>query len=174
MTNRADRAAITRSAWASIVVPTPIAAPFTAAINGVVSDDNASRNGEAGDSAFVAALDWKSLMSLPEVKVSPAPLSSTTRIAGSLSARWNASTTAAYIAPVRAFFFSGRLNRISSTEPASVTATSVMGVSRFWLPESDVRHSGRTSDSGYWSLVFSGLQVPDIRREMRRTSGAGH
>ena len=45
--NRADCAAITRSACASIVVPTPIAAPFTAATSGFVSDDSAVRNGEA-------------------------------------------------------------------------------------------------------------------------------
>src|ERR1700712_6058754 len=68
-------------------------------------------------------------MSLPDVKVSPEPLNSTTRIARSSSARCNASTTAAYIATVRAFFFSGRLNSTSSTGPCCVTSTSLMGFS---------------------------------------------
>src|SRR5471030_2845841 len=67
-------------------------------------------------------------MSLPAVKVSPDPLSSTTRMADSSSARWNASTTARYIAPVSAFFFSGRLNRTSRTGPVRVTRTSLIGL----------------------------------------------
>src|SRR5438874_1852662 len=67
-------------------------------------------------------------MSLPDVKVSPVPLSSTTRIAASASACRNASTTAAYIAPVSAFFFSGRLKTTSSTGPVCVIRTSLMGV----------------------------------------------
>ena len=47
-----------------------------------------------------------------------------------LIGRRNASTTAAYIAPVRAFFFSGRLNWISSTGPACVTRMSLIGIPR--------------------------------------------
>jgi hypothetical protein len=86
MTNRAERAATIKSQCASIVVPTPIAAPFTAAINGFFNVDNAVRNGEAADAFRFSARCWKSLMSLPEVKVSPVPVSMMTRIAGSFSA----------------------------------------------------------------------------------------
>ncbi len=44
-----------------MVVPTPIAAPFTAATNGVASDDRAVRNGEAWVGSFVAARDLEIL-----------------------------------------------------------------------------------------------------------------
>src|ERR1700733_12362552 len=69
-------------------------------------------------------------MSLPEVNVSPVPVSMMTRIAGSSSADSNAATTPSYIARVSAFFFSGRLNRISMMPAARVTiSSSVMRVS---------------------------------------------
>src|SRR5580692_6836126 len=81
-------------------------------------------------------------MSLPVVNVSPAPLSSTTRTEASAFAWRNASVTAAYIAPVRAFFFSGRLNKTSSIGPACVTRTSLIGLS----PVTDLRLSNQIVD----------------------------
>src|SRR5271168_5014742 len=81
-------------------------------------------------------------MSLPDVNVFPAPLSSTTRTEASALAWRNASTTAAYIAPVRAFFFSGRLNKTSSIDPACVTRTSLIGFS----PMTDLRLSDQVVD----------------------------
>ena len=66
-------------------------------------------------------------MSLPEVKVSPVPVSSATRSVGSASTWANASAIASYMARVSAFFFSGRLRRISSTPLVRVmTTVSVM------------------------------------------------
>ncbi len=58
-----------KSQCASMVVPTPIAARFTAAINGLFRVDNAVRKGEAADVFRFPARCWKSLMSLPEVNV---------------------------------------------------------------------------------------------------------
>jgi hypothetical protein len=60
---------------------------------------------------------------LPDVNVSPVPVSSATRSAGSASACSNASAIASYIARVKAFFFSGRSSRISSTPSARETTT---------------------------------------------------
>ncbi len=66
ITKRADRAATIRSQCINIVVPTPIAAPFTAAISGFCNDEIAGRNrlpprgllllGEPLDAA--TACDW--------------------------------------------------------------------------------------------------------------------
>jgi hypothetical protein len=58
-----------------MVVPTPIAAPLTAATRGLVRVEMAVRKGDAEDELRFAARCWKSLMSLPEVKVSPVPVS---------------------------------------------------------------------------------------------------
>ncbi len=55
MTKRAERAATIRSQCASMVVPTPIAAPFTAAINGFVNVDSAVRKGDAAEVLAPAA-----------------------------------------------------------------------------------------------------------------------
>ena len=69
-------------------------------------------------------------MSLPEVNVSPVPVSSATRSVGSASTWVNASAIASYMARVSAFFFSGRLRRISSTLSVRVMTTlSVTGLS---------------------------------------------
>jgi hypothetical protein len=35
-----------------------------------------------------------------------------------------------------------------------------------YYPESDVRHSRRTSISGHWFFVFSGLLAPEVRDEL--------
>src|SRR6478609_4495433 len=129
MTKRAERAAMMRSQCISIVVPTPIAAPFTAAISGFCIDEIVGRKRDAEPSRLFAARAWKSVMSLPEVNVSPVPVSNATRSVGSASTCANASAIASYISRVSAFFFSGRLRRISSTPPVRAMATlSVTGL----------------------------------------------
>ena len=59
-------------------------------------------------------------MSLPEVKVSPVPVSMMTRTVGSSFEASNAAAMPWYMSRVSAFFFSGRLSRISSTPSARV------------------------------------------------------
>jgi Na+-driven multidrug efflux pump len=41
-------------------------------------------------------------------------------------------------------------------------------------PDSEVRCLKKRSESGHYLFVFSGLLIPYVRREERRTSGAGH
>jgi hypothetical protein len=61
----------------------------------------------------------KSAISLPAEKLSPSLRNKSTRTASSVRARRVASASAAYMAWVIAFFFSGRARVTVSTPPAS-------------------------------------------------------
>ena len=76
ITKRAERAATIRSQCISIVVPTPMAAPLTAAISGFCIAASVGRKRDAEESRLPEARAWKSAMSLPAVNVSPVPVSS--------------------------------------------------------------------------------------------------
>ena len=93
----------------------PIAAPVTAATTGLSQPIRAFMNTRAGDSSAAAARCTKSSMSLPEVKMPGWPVISTARTALSSFAASSASAIALYIAPVMAFFFSGRAISIVAT-----------------------------------------------------------
>jgi hypothetical protein len=68
-----------------------------------------------------APVAWaaKSCRSLPAVKASPSAWNTTTRTAGSVSARSRLSASTPYMALLRAFFFSGR-DRVMVITPASM------------------------------------------------------
>src|SRR5690349_10315113 len=93
----------------------PIAAPVTAAITGLSQPISAFMNANDGASCRFAGRLTKSSMSLPEVKIPGWPVRRTARTASSSRAASNAWASARYIAPVSAFFFSGRAISIVAT-----------------------------------------------------------
>src|SRR5947209_8000483 len=95
-----------------MVVPTPTALPWTAATIGLSTSLIVSMKWWAGLSTALSPRAWlaKSARSLPAVKLSPSPWNTMTRTDGSSSALLSASDRALYMAPVSAFFFSGRCN----------------------------------------------------------------
>src|SRR5690606_9119075 len=114
-----------------MVVPTPTACPCTAATIGFSALITTSRKRPTCRGPSKAPADWaaKSLMSLPAEKKSPVDVNSTTRMSSFVCASVTASAIAPYMALVMAFFFSGRLNRISRTAPSRRTmmCSSLMG-----------------------------------------------
>ena len=74
-------------------------------------------NVKAGNSSSAVAPSRKSAMSLPAVNIPPAPANTTAPIEGSRSACRKACVAAIYIAPVSAFFFSGRSKVTQRTAP---------------------------------------------------------
>src|SRR6185295_17165263 len=127
----------------SSVVPMPIAAPVTAAITGLSQPISAFMKANDGASCRFAGRLTKSSMSLPEVKIPGWPVRRTARTASSSRAASNACASARYIAPVSAFFFSGRA--ISIVAMPSMTAVLIaMPISRRW---SSRRRSDALEDS---------------------------
>ncbi len=45
---------------------------------------------------------------------------------------------------------------------------------RHWCPDPEIRRIGMWTESGHFLFVFRGLLILSIRRELRRTSRAGH
>src|SRR6516164_1474450 len=99
-----------KSQCVSIVVPPPIAAPCTATTIGFSNLMNASIRRPCGKLPGPGGLLRKSPMSLPAQNESPALCQSATRISSSSAALLKISARLVYMAPVMAFFFSGRLN----------------------------------------------------------------
>jgi hypothetical protein len=110
-----------RSQVSAIAQPPPAATPCTCAM---VGTDTRSRRSMTASSLRSYAIpsspeanpvNWR--MSVPAAKASPAPRTTNTRTVSSASARSQASTSASYIAQVRALRASGRLNVRNAIEP---------------------------------------------------------
>src|SRR6202051_1561145 len=116
-----------KSQCVSIVVPPPMAAPWTAATTGLSKLTNALMRLACGDSPGPGGFLRKSSISLPAQNESPAPCQSTTRVLSSFAALLKMPARATYIADVIAFRFVGRLNWTRRTLPAcSVTISSMV------------------------------------------------
>src|SRR5271169_4388165 len=98
-----------------MVVPPPIAAPWTAATIGLSKSTSAFINRACGESPGPGGFFRKSSISLPAQNESPAPCQSTTRVCSSLAASVKISARVTYMLEVIAFFFAGRFNRTRST-----------------------------------------------------------
>src|SRR3954467_1844557 len=116
---RALGAAYTRSQCSSMVEPMPMAGPPTAATTGLAITGKMSNSALAGVLPSVRGTLTKSATSLPAVKHSAVPCSSTARTWLSASASVSALPRSAYISGVMAFFLSTRSKRIRATRPAS-------------------------------------------------------
>src|SRR5512145_150640 len=93
----------------------PTAGPPTAATTGFFMRGSASNSARAGEAPGVRGALMKSATSLPAVKQSALPCSSTARAWGSASAAASAAPSIAYISAVIAFFLSARSNQIRAT-----------------------------------------------------------
>src|ERR1700757_1239929 len=118
-----------KSQWVSMVVPPPIAAPWTAATNGLSKLTNAFMRLACGDSPGPGGFLRKSSRSLPAQNDSPAPCQSTARVFASVAALLKMPARARYIADVIAFRLVGRLNWTRRILPVcSVTISSIVDV----------------------------------------------
>src|SRR3954468_11193420 len=103
----------------------PTAGPATAATTGFFKSGRTSKKRHAGEAAPMGRLR-KSPRSLPAVKQSRLPWSSTARTSASASARASASPSCAYISVVMAFFLSGRSSQMRATRPAVSARTKLV------------------------------------------------
>src|SRR5216684_7856004 len=116
-----------KSQCVSMVVPPPIAAPWTAATNGLSKLTNAFMRPACGDSPGPGGFLRKSSISLPAQNESPAPCQRTTRVFWSFAASLKSPARATYMADVIAFRFVGRFNWIRMMLPVcSVTISSIV------------------------------------------------
>src|SRR5882757_5617050 len=99
-----------KSQCVSMVVPPPMAAPWTAATNGLLKLNNAFSSRACGDFPGPGGFFRKSSISLPAQNESPAPCQSTTRVDASLAASLKISARSTYMPDVIAFFRDGRFN----------------------------------------------------------------
>src|SRR3954469_11420141 len=97
----------------------PIAGPPTAATTGFFIAGSARKRCAAGDSSPAARGFRKSARSLPALKQSRVPCSSTARTVASASADASAAPSWRYISAVKAFFFSGRSSTMRATPEAA-------------------------------------------------------
>ena len=107
--------AYTRSQCSSMVVPTPMARPSTAAIMGFVTLGRRLMKSSEGAGmplpsppAVACARRRKSLMSLPAENTPPEPRKTWQAMASFFSEASSASDMALYMGPVKAFFLSAR------------------------------------------------------------------
>src|SRR5450631_482166 len=118
-----------KSQCVSMVVPPPIAAPWTATTIGLSKLTSAAISSACGDSPGPGGFFRKSSISLPAQNESPAPCQSTTRVLSSFAASLKMPARATYMADVIAFRFVGRLNWTRKTPPAcSVTISFIVEV----------------------------------------------
>src|SRR6476620_827986 len=118
-----------KSQCVSMVVPPPIAAPRTAATNGLSKSTNAFMRPACGDSPGPGGFFRKSSISLPAQNESPAPCQRTTRVFSSFAASLKMPARATYIADVIAFRFVGRFNWTRRMLPTcSATISSIVEV----------------------------------------------
>src|ERR1700682_1569827 len=99
-----------KSQCVSMVVPPPMAAPWTATTTGLSKLTNAFMRPACGDSPGPGGFLRKSSISLPAQNESPAPCQRTTRVFSSFAALLKMPARATYMADVIAFRFVGRLN----------------------------------------------------------------
>ena len=119
--------ATTTSQCSSIVVPTPIAFPLTAARSGFGNSKIASKNSLTVESSDVGGNSKKSLMSFPAVKWSPSLVKITALTEKSPAASLRLRARSAYMSRVSAFIFSGRLREMVRTVSKRVTVMLLMG-----------------------------------------------
>src|ERR1700688_3935111 len=116
-----------KSQCVSMVVPPPIAAPWTATTTGLSKWTNTFMRPACGDSPGPGGFLRKSSISLPAQNESPAPCQSTTRVLSSFAALLKMPARATYMADVIAFRFVGRLNWMRRMLPTcSVTISSIV------------------------------------------------
>src|SRR6266849_8357309 len=116
-----------KSQCVGMVVPPPIAAPWTATTIGLSKLMNAFIRPACGDSPGPGGFLRKSSISLPAQNESPAPCQSTTRVFSSFATSLKMPARATYMADVIAFRFVGRLNWTRRMLPAcSVTISSIV------------------------------------------------
>src|SRR5579872_830981 len=96
----------------------PIAGPSTAVTSGFSKVGRVWMNLAPGETPSPHSALRKSPMSLPAQKTPPLPTISTAPISSSLFASRRAAVNVAYIAPVSAFFFSGRARVRHRTSPS--------------------------------------------------------
>src|SRR5438874_7176047 len=104
----------------------PMAGPLTAATTGFFITGRVRKRCAAGDSSPAARVFRKSARSLPALKHSRVPCSSTARTSGATSAAARASPSWRYISALKAFFFSGRSSAMRATPPAVSTRTKLV------------------------------------------------
>src|SRR6266849_5116315 len=118
-----------KSQCVSMVVPPPMAAPWTAATTGLSKLTNAFMSAACGDSPGPGGFLRKSSISLPAQNESPAPCQSTTRVLSSFAASLKMPARARYMADVIAFRLVGRFNWTRKILPeCSVTISSMVEV----------------------------------------------
>src|SRR5713226_9278303 len=116
-----------KSQCVNMVVPPPMAAPWTATTTGLSKLTNALMRLACGDSPGPGGFLRKSSISLPAQNESPAPCQSTTRVSASFAALLKMPARATYMADVIAFRLVGRLNWMRRMPPAcSVTISSIV------------------------------------------------
>src|ERR1700686_2489317 len=116
-----------KSQCVSMVVPPPMAAPWTATTTGLSKLTNAFMRVACGDSPDPGGFLRKSSISLPAQNESPAPCQRTTRVFSSFAASMKMPARATYMADVIAFRFVGRFNWTRRMFPAcSVTISSIV------------------------------------------------
>src|SRR5216684_373758 len=118
-----------KSQCVSMVVPPPIAAPWTAATNGLSKLTNTFMRPACGDSPGPGGFLRKSSISLPAQNESPAPCQRTTRVFSSFAASLKMLARDRYMADVIAFRFVGRFNWTRKMLPVcSVRISSIVEV----------------------------------------------
>src|ERR1700730_7446689 len=117
-----------KSQCVSMVVPPPIAAPWTAATSGLSMLTSVSISRACGDSPGPGGFFRKSSISLPAQNESPAPCQRTTRVFSSFAASLKMLARARYIADVIAFRFVGRFNWMRKMLPACSVTISIVEV----------------------------------------------
>src|SRR6266436_7377265 len=117
-----------------MVVPPPIAAPWTAATNGLSKLTSASISRACGKFPGPGGFFRKSSRSLPALNESPAPCQRTTRVFSLFAASLKMPARARYMADVIAFRLVGRFNCTRRMLPAcSVTISSIVEVLVPWV-----------------------------------------
>src|SRR5258708_6307993 len=109
-----------------MVVPPPMAAPWTAATIGLSKLISALIKRDWGLSPDPIGFLRKSSRSLPAQNESPAPCQSTTRTPSFVGGLLRRSALVIYMADVIAFFLDGRLNWIRRTLPERSVTMSVI------------------------------------------------
>src|SRR5882724_864986 len=118
-----------KSQCVSMVVPPPMAAPWTAATNGLSKSINAFMRRPWGDSPEPGGFLRKSSISLPAQNESPAPCQRTTRVVSSFAASSKMPARATYMADVIALRLAGRFNWTRRMLPVcSVTISTIVDV----------------------------------------------
>src|SRR5271155_3765420 len=134
----------------------PTAGPSTAATIGFSNAASVCRNRPPGETSRLSDSAKKSPISLPAVKTPPLPLIKIAPTPSSLLASVRPAVSASYIAPVRAFFFSGRASTSDKTPSFDLFST--------W---SDIASS---SDRAI-EILQGGGAARNARRQSRRGGG---